>query len=140
LAIERSTKSVAINVLLVDWSAVGESASYMQIVASVPLMGEMVSQLIRQLNANHNLDVSHLRLIGHSVGAHVAGQAAHRLNKVGISARHVHALDPAGPFFRSPQARLDPSDADFVECWYSGSYLILSRVLRLSINYGDLKS
>ena len=114
------------NVFLVDWSTLGESVSYMQTVASVPLMSEMLSQLIQKLDKNWGLSAARLRLIGHSVGAHIAGLTAERLKKKGFPVAHLLALDPSGPFFRSTELtdeRLDKKNALFVECWYSGRKL-----------------
>lgn len=60
------------------------------------------------------LDLSQVHLIGHSLGAQVAGYAGRKLEgKVG----RITGLDPAGPMFEHlpPSVRLDPTDAQFVD-------------------------
>ncbi|XP_022235545.1 pancreatic lipase-related protein 3-like [Limulus polyphemus] len=70
-----------------------------------------------------NISLDSVHLIGHSLGAHVAGYAGERLNKV----RRITGLDPAGPYFTgtAENVRLDRSDAEFVDVIHTDSSKIL---------------
>lgn len=64
------------NVILVDWSNVAGNPWYWAVVKSVPLVAARVTQLINFLQSKANLDPSKTRVVGHSLGAHIAGFAA----------------------------------------------------------------
>jgi hypothetical protein len=62
-----------------------------------------------------------MTVIGHSLGAHVAGSVGHNVNG---SFDQIIALDPAGPLFTHPllrdnETRLDMGDAKFVQVIYT---------------------
>jgi pancreatic lipase-related protein 1 len=71
-----------------------------------------------------SLLLSNVHVVGFSLGAHVSGYAGSELNGL----RRITGLDPAGPLFESqhPKARLDETDAEFVDVIHSnGENLIL---------------
>ena len=76
---------------------------------------------------NHGLDPKNVHIIGHSLGAHTAGYAGERIQKLG----RITGLDPAEPYFQgmSENVRLDPSDAEFVDVIHSdaSSIVLLGR-------------
>lgn len=60
--------------------------------------------------------------IGHSLGAHIAGQAARLLNKAGIVVQRITGLDPAYPCFENnSMLRLNRNDARFVDVIHTNS-------------------
>ncbi|GFT07446.1 pancreatic triacylglycerol lipase [Nephila pilipes] len=69
------------------------------------------------------IPLSSMHVIGHSLGAHVAGYAGQRLNKLG----RITGLDPAEPYFQYTleDVRLDPGDANFVDVIHTdgGSFI-----------------
>ncbi|KAL1117638.1 hypothetical protein AAG570_003953 [Ranatra chinensis] len=65
-----------------------------------------------------------VHLIGHSLGAHVAGFASASLGPIKLA--RISGLDPAKPCFHNspPELRLDAGDALFVDCIHTcGGYL-----------------
>lgn len=64
-----------------------------------------------------------LHFVGHSLGAHIAGQAARLLKKNGITVQRISALDPAFPCFEdnSAELRLRKTDAVFVDVIHTNS-------------------
>ncbi|KAM7065442.1 phospholipase A1 member A isoform 2-T2 [Acridotheres tristis] len=101
-----------VNVIAVDW-VYGSTGAYPSAVENVTQLALAISQFISKLLA---LGVSgtSIHIIGVSLGAHVGGLVGHfhggRLGQI-------TALDPAGPKYTraSPEERLDPGDALFVE-------------------------
>ncbi|XP_063364609.1 pancreatic lipase-related protein 2-like isoform X1 [Cydia amplana] len=80
-------------------------------------IGEKLGNFLSEL-VEGGQDPSKLILIGHSLGAHIAGVAGKRLQQnTGQQASRITGLDPAGPCFSKVDAgaRLDRSDAAYVD-------------------------
>lgn len=65
-------------------------------------------------------------IIGHSLGAHIAGVSGYILNG---RLKQIYGLDPAGPKFTKTQIidepnRLDPTDAMHVQCLHTNMDLL----------------
>lgn len=71
--------STEFNVVLVDWSVVAGS-NYLTAKYYVPDVSRLIGKCITFMVENVGLDVSKLGLVGHSLGAHVAGVAGKALN------------------------------------------------------------
>ncbi|XP_065532172.1 phospholipase A1 member A isoform X3 [Lathamus discolor] len=101
-----------VNVIAVDW-VYGSTGAYPSAVENVTELALSISQFISKLLA---LGVSgtSIHIIGVSLGAHVGGLVGHFH---GGQLGHITGLDPAGPKYTkaSPEERLDPGDALFVE-------------------------
>ncbi|KAK3600476.1 hypothetical protein CHS0354_023577 [Potamilus streckersoni] len=102
------------NVIAVDWKKGADQIIYAQAVANTRVVGALISLLMKTLDtvARGN-SFARMHLIGHSLGAQVAGYAGERTLGTG----RITGLDPAGPLFTQtdPKVRLDPSDASFVD-------------------------
>ncbi|CAG2101978.1 unnamed protein product, partial [Medioppia subpectinata] len=64
------------------------------------------------------LSLSEVHIIGHSLGAHVAGFTSKAFNG---QIDRITGLDPAGPLFNDvpDEDRLNPTNADFVDLWHN---------------------
>lgn len=115
------------NVISVDWAAGSLTPEYYIINGRVPVVGEDVSKLILFLQHTTGLTPNLVHIIGHSLGAHVAGFTGKKLN--GTIAR-ITGLDPAGHMYHQVEAteRLDKTDALFVDVIHShGCTTVLSQ-------------
>ncbi|XP_062436370.1 pancreatic lipase-related protein 2-like [Rhea pennata] len=101
-----------VNCILTDWTS-GSSGLYTEAVNNVRTVGAELTYFVNLLEKDYGYSPAKIHLIGHSLGAHVAGEAGRR--KPGIG--RITGLDPAGPLFQhtSTMDRLDPSDAKFVD-------------------------
>ncbi|XP_075071690.1 pancreatic lipase-related protein 2-like [Mixophyes fleayi] len=111
-----------VNCLCVDWSG-GAYAFYTQAANNVRVVGAEVAYFINTLLDQFDYSLSRIHVIGHSLGAHAAGEAGKR--RPGIS--RITGLDPAKLYFQDTPAevRLDISDATLVDVIHTdGSSLI----------------
>ena len=77
-----------------------------------------------------NAKLQDFHIVGHSLGAHIAGYAGEKLismNREAGKLGRITALDPAQPLFQNtPEfVRLDPGDADFVDVIHTDAKSIL---------------
>nr|KAG5709790.1 hypothetical protein BaRGS_032614 [Batillaria attramentaria] len=100
------------NVILVEWKD-GAATLYGQATANTRIVGAQIAQLIEYLQSTTETTAGDMHIIGHSLGAHVAGYAGERTP--GLA--RITGLDPAEPYFQNTDkvVRLDPTDALFVD-------------------------
>lgn len=110
------------NVIIVDWSkgsGTWLSNYYICLITSrvVPMVGHAVADFVIDLMNQQDVNVLYVNLIGHSLGAQIAGLAGKRLNSMGYKLPIIVGLDPALPEFKNvdESERLCPSDAEYVE-------------------------
>ncbi|CAH1108117.1 unnamed protein product [Psylliodes chrysocephalus] len=105
------------NVFVVDWKNVAKQV-YPLAQAAVDDVAKTVSRLIVSLINYNALDLNKTFIVGHSLGAHVAGFCGANLKG---KINHIVGLDPALPLYElaNKDARLDPSDAQFVQVIHS---------------------
>uniref|UniRef100_A0A2I9LPH1 Phospholipase A1 n=1 Tax=Centruroides hentzi TaxID=88313 RepID=A0A2I9LPH1_9SCOR len=100
------------NIISVDWR-VGAGPPYTQATANARAVGVVISDFIDYIQRRYRVSPSDIHIIGHELGAHVAGYVGEQLPRLG----RITGLDPAGPYFEDTdyRVRLDPTDAQFVD-------------------------
>ncbi|XP_069674673.1 pancreatic lipase-related protein 2-like isoform X2 [Periplaneta americana] len=100
------------NIFAVDWEA-GARPPYPQAASNARVVALEIVRVIKILQRNYSVDVNDIHLIGHGMGAHIAGYVGGCIPGIG----KITALDPNGPYYKGmpPCARLDASDANIVE-------------------------
>lgn len=104
-----------VNFIAVNWRAGSDTINYVGARRRVNVVGPYVAHFIDFLVDRGNLDLENLIVIGHSLGAHIAGIAGKNVASGQLS--HIIGLDPASPLFqyRNVDTRLANTDAKFVE-------------------------
>ncbi|XP_063989915.1 endothelial lipase-like isoform X2 [Diachasmimorpha longicaudata] len=104
------------NVIIVNWFPTSIK-EYHVAAKLTEQIGAYVGEFLHFLNVATNISLADVHILGHSLGAHIAGFAGSSLSgDVG----RITGLDPARPAFEAPvnkdqKSRLDPSDAIFVD-------------------------
>ena len=105
------------NVILCDWGD-GATTWYFQASANSRTVGVEIALLLEFLSREARIPAKNFHLLGHSLGAHIAGYAGQRFKGLG----RITGLDPAKPYFEATHrdVRLDPSDGNaswlFMRC------------------------
>ncbi|OCT69730.1 hypothetical protein XELAEV_18036654mg [Xenopus laevis] len=101
-----------INCFCIDWSR-GSHTEYVQAVNNILVVGSEVADLVKTLRDELGYSPSLVHIIGHSLGAHAAGEAGKQMPSIG----RITGLDPAQPYFQNnpTDLRLDPTDARLVD-------------------------
>ncbi|XP_037077008.1 pancreatic triacylglycerol lipase-like [Pollicipes pollicipes] len=125
------------NVICVHWDRGAATPNYMRAAVNTRLVGRQVAILIKQLVNRFGASLDNMHLIGFSLGAHVSGFAGQEL---GGNISRITGLDPAGPLFEgySPSARLDATDAHFVDVIHSNGDSLLKGGLGTSEQLGHV--
>ncbi|CAL1543543.1 unnamed protein product [Lymnaea stagnalis] len=102
------------NVVGVDWSKGAVMPAYDQASANLRLVAAEI-KLVLDIMKAHGLDLAKVHIVGHSLGAHLAGLVGHLFGNNVIG--RISGLDPAEPNFKSQSTavRLDKDDAIFVD-------------------------
>ncbi|NXR05764.1 LIPR1 protein, partial [Semnornis frantzii] len=101
-----------VNCFCVDWSK-GSRCQYTQASNNIRVVGAEIAYFVDVLMEKYGYSPANVHIIGHSLGAHAAGEAGKRRPGIG----RITGLDPAQPYFQGTpvEVRLDKSDADFVD-------------------------
>ncbi|KAH6940548.1 hypothetical protein HPB50_000569 [Hyalomma asiaticum] len=106
----------------------GNIGIYERACANTRVVGAELALFIRKLKDAFGADPKRMHIIGHSLGAHIAGYAGANTTNLG----RITGLDPAEPYFEKmpPEVRLDPSDAEFVDAIHTDSHPYLTKLWR----------
>ncbi|MCC3591910.1 hypothetical protein [Microcoleus sp. PH2017_28_MFU_U_A] len=110
------------NLVVVDWEKDAGNVLYFPSADKTQNVGNQLSAYLK----NSGVDPNYTTLIGHSLGAHVAGFAASAYRQsTGKVINQIVGLDPAGPAFEGKGAgdRLDPTDANRVVAIHTSQVL-----------------
>ncbi|XP_034247781.1 pancreatic triacylglycerol lipase-like [Thrips palmi] len=103
------------NLIGVDWGNLAKAPFYIEARNHATGVGKIVAKLVDALEQDGGLQLEDLHLIGHSLGAHVAGCTGKDLkskNKIG----RITGLDPAMPLYLLLKSdRLNKNDAKLVD-------------------------
>lgn len=114
---DRLLERADVNVVIVDWGR-GSGPPYNQAVANIRMVGYITAWLLFRMKMAVGLNPELCHIIGHSLGAHLAGYAGYHLREdFRLKLGRITGMDPAQPHFSStdPLVRLDPTDAVFVD-------------------------
>nr|CAD7432022.1 unnamed protein product [Timema monikensis] len=113
----------AVNVIMMDWSSGASNLVYEVCVGYVVPAGEYLATLIDFL-VSQGMDPAKLHIVGHSLGAHIAGVAGNRQTSGTVG--KVTGMDPAAPGFSNIPTtdHLNSDDASFVEVIHTCSGLL----------------
>ncbi|KAH1004302.1 hypothetical protein HUJ04_004080 [Dendroctonus ponderosae] len=103
----------AYNVIGMDWSALCH-VEYASAMHGAKIAGKQLGDFLNWLTSN-GVNLSDIHIIGHSLGAHVAGIGADVVQ--GGRVARITGLDPAGPGYGDikEELKLDPQDAMLVD-------------------------
>ena len=108
-----------INFIVVDWRKGSNTFNYLHARNRVNLVAAHVAKFIDFMSIKARLKIEYLTIVGHSLGAHIAGIAAKQITvgKVG----KIVGLDPASPLFKYEDVnnRLADTDASYVESMHT---------------------
>ncbi|XP_054726873.1 phospholipase A1 VesT1.02-like [Anastrepha obliqua] len=101
------------NIIVVDWAR-ARLIDYVSSVLAVKPTGVKVASFINYLVQNHSLSFDTTEVIGHSLGAQIAGYTGKNTDD---KLHAIVGLDPALPLFSysKPNKRLNSDDAEYVE-------------------------
>ncbi|XP_013107012.1 phospholipase A1-like [Stomoxys calcitrans] len=107
------------NVIVVDWPRA--RSDYISAVVAIPRTGARIAEMIDFLNECCGLSFDTLTVVGHSLGAHVAGHTGKNVKKGRVHT--VIGLDPALPLFSflTPSNRLAATDGDYVQAIHTNA-------------------
>ncbi|CAG2101975.1 unnamed protein product [Medioppia subpectinata] len=117
------------NVFIVDWSEGNHTK------ANIPTVAQAITKLITELQSKSGLDLDKVHIVGHSLGAHIAGLTGKAFNgRIG----RISGLDPAGPGFNGKPTsdKLSPSDAQFVDAIHTDAVPLIG--LGINENSGHI--
>ncbi|XP_043498851.1 pancreatic triacylglycerol lipase-like [Polistes fuscatus] len=108
------------NIILVDWEPLAASTFYLGPMQNTVRVGKDAANFIDFLVSETDLKAEDVHFLGHSLGAHVAGNVGSAITSGKLG--RITGFDPALPgfhLFASDKTRLDLTDATFVDVIHS---------------------
>lgn len=106
-----------------NWEELSSTAFYIGAAFNTRDVGRYTADLIDHLHYEKGLNASSVHIIGHSLGAHIAGFAGRSLSSGKVA--RITGLDPAAPgFVFDATARLKLEDAKFVDVIHTCAGLV----------------
>ncbi|XP_026810205.1 inactive pancreatic lipase-related protein 1-like [Rhopalosiphum maidis] len=101
------------NVICVDWKQYSTDITYAVAKARVKYIARDIAHVLTKITYNMTIAYDKVHVIGHSMGAHIAGFVGKNLPAL----PRITGLDPAKPMYEksSSEDRLDETDAIFVD-------------------------
>ena len=127
------------NIISIDWGDLESWANYPEAAARTKPVGEYAATLV-QIFADLGL-LENVHVVGHSLGAHVAGFLAKKVQSMGLGKlKRITGLDPAQPFFdlAGPDDRIDKTDAEFVQIIHTNSGMLWDGCLSIKKSLGHI--
>ncbi|XP_068112921.1 pancreatic lipase-related protein 2-like [Hyperolius riggenbachi] len=125
-----------VNCIGVDWRrGSGSVKLYVQAANNARVVGAEIAYLLKRLLEELKYHPSNVHIIGHSLGAHAAGEAGRLLKEIS----RITGLDPARPYYENTprEVRLDDSDAVFVDVIHTDTDLFTGVGIRKPIGHFD---
>uniref|UniRef100_A0A1A9VV04 Lipase domain-containing protein n=1 Tax=Glossina austeni TaxID=7395 RepID=A0A1A9VV04_GLOAU len=101
------------NIIICDWSNHSADINYIYIIHLIETVGSKVANFTRKLHEKAGINYDDIYVIGHSLGAQIAGAAAEHLKPHRYNT--IFALDPAGPKIPTDIYRINSDAACYVE-------------------------
>uniref|UniRef100_A0A3Q1H0G0 Triacylglycerol lipase n=1 Tax=Acanthochromis polyacanthus TaxID=80966 RepID=A0A3Q1H0G0_9TELE len=124
------------NCIAVEWKK-GLKTKYAQAANNARVLAAQVASMITFLMGHFKQNADKFHLIGHSLGAHAAGEVGSRIP--GLA--RITGLDPSEPYFQHTDSsvRLDTSDATFVDVIHTDALPFSSKLgLGMSESVGHI--
>lgn len=125
MLVEEHFRHFDANICVVDWQDWALS-EYSISAGKTEMVGNFLGDFIDRMITEKYFAIHDIRLIGHSMGAHIAGFAGQKMKgEIPL----IVGLDPAGPMFtkfplQPIDKRLDTSDAKFVQVIHTDRFII----------------
>ncbi|XP_066247592.1 phospholipase A1-like [Euwallacea similis] len=112
-------KEVDVNLVIVNWDDIAASL-YVHASSSVGPIGQYTGQFIKNISAAYKYALNKVSIVGHSLGAHIAGFAGKETEG---KLHSITGLDTAGPLFfkNNPNGRLNQGDAQYVQAVHTNA-------------------
>ncbi|KAI4482537.1 hypothetical protein M0804_008390 [Polistes exclamans] len=123
-----------VHVISIDWKkgacdgglSIFRLPGYPEAVKNTKAVGKYVAYLTKILVENYEVPIQKIQVIGHSLGAHIAGFAGKEIQKSNIGKYiRITGLDPAGPLFWDKKCsdRLCKTDAEYVQILHTTTFI-----------------